>query len=181
MVQQQDFPFKTTGVARQLTMAAHDSVAGNQNTDRILSYRLSHCLGRHFLLVQQSCRLPGKASIASDLSIGNRQKQIPDQFLKGGSLKGKRYVRIRLFSLEVGIQPQLHLLQNRMILLFAAVRQFPVKPDSRKAILFAGQKQFPQRGSILSSIHYFSSFLKQPQLLCCGCMIYRFSVLSTDS
>ena len=105
MAEEPNLPVKTVRIACELSSGSHNTVAGNNDTDRIAAYSLPHSLRGHFIFSHTRCHFPGDCPVGSCLSEGNGAEYFPYLLLewRTGQLNGK--IRIIRFSKEIAVQP----------------------------------------------------------------------------
>ena len=89
-LQQEPFPFQSSGIAGQTAVCPDDPVAGNQQGDGIMSHCTPYRLGRHLLHASLMSHFPRQFFVSDRLSIRNLLKQLPYGATERGIFPPKR-------------------------------------------------------------------------------------------
>ena len=145
--QQTLFETKATGVSRQRSIMAHDTVTRNHNGDRIAMAGLAH----------GSCR-PRLSKSSRDLTVGPRlavrdsQELAPDRQLERRSLEGQRQVEVTAPAPEVLAE----LTDSSPVRTGTdnpAIRNTVSKGDRNDAFLPRGHRQQAQAAAYQAPVH----------------------------
>ena len=136
--------------------------AGNDDGDRIMTYRTAHGLRRHPFKPPVRCNPPRQRAISSNLPAGNLAEKFPDGPLKLTPLRSElQFADERFFSPEVAVQPPLCLIQDpgiRMFLylLLPEIRKIFLSrnPESNKRFVLLCKYKLPYWGFISHGIQH---------------------------
>lgn len=89
-LQQGKFAFCTSSVSGQAAVGAHHSMAGDKDTDGVVSDGVSYCLGSHVRTSESAGGFYGDFFVSSGFSVGDATQDVPHCLLKRATIKMKR-------------------------------------------------------------------------------------------
>ncbi len=143
--QHEQFPFsiRPAQIPRESSARPYDTMAGNENRNRVESDGAADRLRRYAACSTVPCNALGQCAISRRFTIRNPQEERPDRLLKWSSDEVQRKREIRIPPGKIDIQPSLGFPQNgilfpKTICLFRRMRSV-LKRYARQTDFVAGQ------------------------------------------
>lgn len=144
----EQFPFsiQPARIPRKPSARPYDTMAGNENRNRVESDGAADRLRRYAACSTLPCNALGQYPISRRFTIRNPQEERPDRLLKWSSDEVQRKREIRIPPGKIDVQPSLGIPQNGILFLNTICsfrRMRPVlKRNARQTDCVAGQSDF---------------------------------------
>lgn len=164
-LQQGKFTFCSSSVSGQAAVGAHHSMAGDKDTDGVVSDGVSYCLGSHVRTSESAGGFYGDFFVSSGFSVGDATQDVPHCLLKRATIKMKRGKEAGLLSGKIEVEPLSGLTQDGSLLFFGfflkgtAEILLSVKPESAEPVVRGRKCDTSKRGIIMADEGHVKCFL----------------------
>ena len=159
------------GIAREAAVRADDAVAGNDDGDRVVPDSAADGLGGHAGGLLAGDRF-GDLAVCHRLSVGNREKDVPDLFAERRGFRCERRQKVRLFAAEVNVEPAASFLEYGEAFLLVCIFKrggeilLPVEPKSDEGCAVTGERDGTERRSVMRCVLHGDASFRMVKFRC---------------
>ncbi len=166
-LQQGKFAFCSSGVSGQAAVGSYHSMAGDEDTDRIVSDGISYRLGSHVGPSEPTGGFSSNLFVRPCFSVGDAAQDVPDGLLERGTCQLNRREKVGLAFRKINVEPLSGLTEDRSFRFFslslkgAAEILLPVKPKSAELVARGRKCDASKRGIIMADEGHVKRFFER--------------------
>lgn len=162
-LQQGKFAFCSSGISGQAAVGSHHPMAGDKDTDGVVSDGVSYRLGSHVRTSEPTGGFCGHFFVGLGFSVGDTGQDVPDGLLERGTIKTKRGKEAGLLSGKIEVEPLSGLTQDGNFFFFGffpkgtAEILLSVKPQSAESVVRGGKGDASQGRIVVADTNHAGS------------------------
>ena len=155
-LQQGKFAFCSSGISGQAAVGSYHPMAGDEDTDGVVSDGISYRLGGHVRASEPTGGFSSDLFVSSGFSVGDVTQDVPDSLLERGTYELHGREKVGLASRKINVEPLLGLTEDRSFRFFslslkgAAEIFLSVKPKSAESVVCGSKGDTSERGIVVA-------------------------------